>query len=267
MSAVRIAINEDNLKAPLVWSLLCHGLLFASLTVSTLLSHRGETWGAAGSGAVSVRLVGGLSGVPMPRPQVMTTSRVVDPTKGLYKSEPPPPQPKEPPPAAEEIPEFTKQKQQRYITRPSRVLEDDTAPPPNAVPYGQGGSPTMPYAEFTMGSGGSTAAGMGFSGPGSGGDFGSRFPWYVDAVRGRVSSNWLQSTIDPGVRFAPRAVVIFDILRNGTVTNVQILRSSGNASVDNSAVRAILGSNPVNPLPNEYSGGKVSVEFWFDFRR
>jgi len=23
----------------------------------------------------------------------------------------------------------------------------------------------------------------------------------------------------------------------------------------------------VNPLPNEYSGNKVSVEFWFDFRR
>jgi TonB family protein len=69
------------------------------------------------------------------------------------------------------------------------------------------------------------------------------------------------------VRFAPRAVVIFDILRTGSVTNVQILRSSGIASVDNSAVRAILSSNPVNPLPNEYSGARVSVEFWFDFRR
>jgi TonB family protein len=56
-------------------------------------------------------------------------------------------------------------------------------------------------------------------------------------------------------------------LRNGSVTNVQILRSSGNPSVDNSAVRAILSSNPVNPLPNEYAGQRVSVEFWFEFRR
>jgi protein TonB len=166
---------------------------------------------------------------------------------------------------AQEIPEFTKQKQPRYVTRPSRVLEDETPPPPNAVPYGQGGAPAMPYSEFIMGSGGATAV-MGFSGTG-GGDFGGRFPWYVDAVRSRVSSNWLQSTVEPSVRFAPRAVVTFDILRNGTVTNVQILSSSGNASVNNSVVRAILSSNPVNPLPNEYGGAKVSVEFWFDFRR
>jgi protein TonB len=146
------------------------------------------------------------------------------------------------------------------------VLEDKTAPPENAVPFGQGGAPAIPYSEFTMGSDGATAAGMGFSGQ-AGGDFGGRFPWYVDAVRSRVSSNWLQSTVDGSVRWAPRAVVVFDILRNGAVTNVQILRSSGNASVDNSAVRAILGSNPVNPLPNEYGGARVSVEFWFDFRR
>jgi len=69
------------------------------------------------------------------------------------------------------------------------------------------------------------------------------------------------------VRFAPRAVVTFDILRNGSITNVQVLRSSGNSSVDTSAVRAILGSTPVQALPNEYSGAKVSVEFWFDFKR
>ena len=265
MTAVRIAINVESIKAPLVWSLLCHGLLFASLAISTLLSHRGDSWGGPGGGSVSVKLVGGLRGVPLPRPDVVTASRVVDPTKGLYTAEPPP-KVKEPPAEAQEIPEFTKQKQQRYVTRPSRVLEDETPPPPNAVPYGQGGAPAMPYSEFTMGNDGATAAGMGFGGPG-GGDFGSRFSWYVDAVRGRVSSNWLQSTVDPSIRFAPRAVVTFDILRNGAVTNVQILRSSGNASVDNSAVRAILSSNPVNPLPNEYGGAKVSVEFWFDFKR
>ena len=265
MTAVRIAVNEESLKAPLVWSLVCHGLLFASLAISTLLSNRGDSWGGPGGGSVSVRLVGGLRGVPLPRPETVTTSRVVDPTKGLYTSEPPPKVP-EPRAEAKEIPEFSKEKQQRYVTRPSRVLEDESTPPPNAVPYGQGGAPSVPYSEFTMGSGGSTPAGMGFSGT-AGGDFGGRFPWYVDAVRSRVSSNWLQSTVEPSVRFAPRAVVTFDILRNGAVTNLQVLRSSGNPSVDNSAVRAILSSNPVNPLPNEYGGSRVSVEFWFDFRR
>lgn len=266
MTAVRIAVNDESIKAPLVWSLLGHVLLIASLAVSTLLSHRGEGWGGPGSGAVSVKLVGGLAGVPLPRPETVTTSRVVDPSKGLYTAEPVP-KPKAPASDAKEIPEFTKEKPPRFISRPSKVLENDAPPPPNAVPYGRGGAPSVPYAEFTLGSGGTTAAGMGFNGPGGGGDFGNRFSWYVDAVRSRVSSNWLQSTVESSVRFAPRAVVTFDILRNGSIANIQVLRSSGNSSVDNSAVRAILGSNPVQALPNEYSGSKVSVEFWFDFKR
>jgi protein TonB len=264
MAAVRIAVNDESLKAPLVWSLLAHGLLIASLAISTLLSHRGEGWGGPGS-SVSVTLVGGLSGVPLPRPETVTTSRVVDESKGLYTSEPVPKP--APPPEAKEIPEFTKDKPQRIVSRPSRLLENDATPPPNAVPYGRGGAPSVPYAEFSLGGDGATSAGMGFSGPGGAGDFGSRFSWYVDAVRSRVSSNWLQSTIDPSLRFAPRAVVTFDILRNGSIANVQILRSSGNSSVDNSAMRAILGSNPAPALPNEYRGNKVSVEFWFDFKR
>ncbi len=104
------------------------------------------------------------------------------------------------------------------------------------------------------------------SGPG-GGDFGSKYSWFVDAVRNRISSNWLQSMIDPSVRFAPRATVSFSILRDGTITNIQILHTSGNSSVDNSAIRAIQSSSPVTRLPNDYSGSVVNVEFWFEFKR
>ncbi len=257
------------LKGPLVWSLVFHVVLFASLLVSTIVSHQGDSWsGSAGGGgaSISVKLVGGVTGVPMPVPEVVTTNRVVDPTKGLYKAEP---KPKPAPPVdAKQIPEFSKEKQPHYITKPSKVLEDkEPPPPPNAVPYGQGGSPAVPYTQFTMGAGGATAAGLGVTGSGGGGDFGGRFSWYVDAVRNRVSSNWIQSTVDPSIRFAPRAVVTFDILRNGTIANIQVLQSSGNASVDNSAVRAVSSSNPAAALPGGYSGSKVSVEFWFDFRR
>jgi protein TonB len=258
-------MEQPGLKGPLLWSLVLHSLLFGSLAVSTIMSHRGELWGGPGGGAaVSVKLVGGLAGVPLPRPETVTTSRVVDETKGLYKSEPKPKE--EPPPDTKQIPQFTKEKQPHYVSRPSKTLEDPTPPPENAVPYGQGGSPTVPYSQFSLGSGGSTPAGMGFSGQG-GGDFAGRYSWYVDAVRNRVSSNWLQSTVDPAVRWAPRAVVTFDILRNGSIVNVQILQTSGNASVDASALRAVQGSNPVQALPSDYSGNKVSVEFWFDFRR
>jgi len=256
--------GAESLKRPLVWSLGFHVLLFSSLLVSTLASHRGDSWGGpGGGGSVSVGLVGQLPGINLPRPEAVTTSRVVDTTKGLYKSEPPPKE-KEIETDANKIPEFSKEKTPHYVTRPSKILEDKTPPPTNAVPYGQGGSPALPYSQFSMN--GKTQGGMGFSGPG-GGDFSGKFPAYVDAVRNRISSNWLQSTIDPSVTWAPRAQFTFQILRDGTVTNVQLTQTSGNRSVDNSALRAILSSSPVSSLPSGYSGSNVTVEFWFEFHR
>ncbi len=182
----------------------------------------------------------------------------VDTTKGLYKNEPAPKTPDE---SATKLPEFEKHK--RRISHPSKVLEDNTPPPTGAIPYGHGGSPALPYTQFNMGS--STQGGMGFGGPG--GDFGKRFPWYVEAVRRRISGNWLQSTIDPGIQFAPRVVVTFQILRDGSTANIQLTRGSANSSVDTSAVRAVRDSSPFERLPSEYAGNNVSVEFWFEFRR
>jgi len=248
-----------NIKTALVFSVSMHAVLLASLTVSNFLSHRGEFWGGPGGGSVTVGLVAGITGIPLPRPDAVTTSRVVDETRGLYKAEP---KAKQADDNAAKIPQFEKNKPQKYITRPSRVLEDPTPPPTGAIPYGQGGTPTMPYTQLSAGA---SQGGLGFTGPG--GEFAGRFPWYVDAVRRRISSNWFQSSVDPGVRWAPRAVISFQVLRDGTVVNVQVLRSSGNASVDRSAIRAIRDSSPLEHLPSEYSGSNVSVEFWFDFRR
>ncbi|HEV3218517.1 MAG TPA: energy transducer TonB [Candidatus Acidoferrales bacterium] len=255
-------LAEPSLKGTLVWSALFHAALAGGILASAFMSNRGNNWGEVGGGSVEVGIVGAMPGVPLPKPAAITESRVVDESGGLYKSEP---KPKEvpPPPDAKSLPEFDRDKKQPVQSHKSKVLEDKTPPPSNAVPYGGGGSPALPYSPFTVK--GSTQGGMGFTGPG--GDFGSRYPWFVDAVRNRISSNWLQSMVDPSVSWAPRAVVTFQILRDGSIANIQITQSSGNASVDNSAVRAILGSSPVNRLPNDYSGSTVNVEFWFEFRR
>jgi len=261
MTAAIPVYNPPSLKQTLVWSVVLHLLLFSFVVISSPRAQRGESWGGTGGGAMRVGLVGKLSGVPLPRPEAQTQSRVVDLTKGLHKATPRPP---EPAAADEQIPEFTRNKPPKYVTRPSKVLEDNTPPPPGAVPYGQGGAPSLPYTQFTLGGG--TPGGLGMSGPG-GGDFGSRFPSYVEAVRRRISGNWLQSTIDPSVQWAPRVVMTFQIFRDGSIQNVERVRSSGVDSVDRSALRAILDSNPLSPLPVEYGGSFVTVEFWFEFRR
>lgn len=269
MSADYAANPADSLRRPMAWSLAFHLALGVGLVVSTIRSHRGELWGGPGGGAMTVGLVGSLAGVPLPRPDTVTRSRVADETRGLHREEPQPVRP--PTPVAETpIPEFERERPRKIQSRPSKILEDKTEPPPGAVPYGQTGAPQLPYgSQFPVGQGGTTA-GMGFEGQGGGpggGDFASQYSWYVEAVRQKISNHWLQSTIDPRINFAPRVVMTFQILRNGSVVNVEVIRSSGNDSVDRSALRAILDASPMQPLPTGYRGSFVQVEFWFDFKR
>ncbi|HKV28675.1 MAG TPA: energy transducer TonB [Candidatus Acidoferrales bacterium] len=266
----------QDLKGPLGYSMVFHVVLFGALISSTIFSHHGEVWGGAGGqGTINVNLVGSVPAIPLPKPDVVTTNRVVDNTKGLYQTEPQPkplevqPQPKVPPPDdtnAIYLPKFDRERDKKpsYIQKPSRVLENPAPPPKNAIPYGKGGTPQIPTSTFMMNQ--ATRGGMGVQGT-TGGSFGFQFPWYVEAVQRRVSSNWLESTVDPTIPWAPRCIVSFQILRDGTVANVQIMQSSGNQSVDSSAIRAVQSSNPLDRLPPGYSGSYVNVEFWFDFRR
>ena len=60
------------------------------------------------------------------------------------------------------------------------------------------------------------------------------------------------------------AVVEFTISKDGTVKDVQISQASGNASMDNSGLRAIMSSNPMPGLPPDYPGSSVRVIFDFD---
>jgi periplasmic protein TonB len=255
-------------------AVLLHIVLGGLLVLMAFYAPARESWGSAGDGAVKVGIVGSVPQIPLPRPELETPNRVVDETRGLYKEEPPKieePQPdaipilkipkiKPPPPTKESNVTPVRPK----VEHPSKVLENHAVPPPNAVPYGQGGAPTIPVTSFAMGQG-NTQAGISFSGQTGSGDFGSRFPWYVEAVQRRISSNWLQSTIDANVSWAPRVEVSFTILSDGTVTNIQITRSSNNYSVDTSAVRAIKDSSPLDRLPAGFS--TTTVDFYFDYKR
>ena len=284
MTSAAALRSEEPLKRFLYYSGGLHAALLGLIIYSAFVTHTGENWGGPG-GSITVGLVGNVPAIPLPRPEIVSNSRVVDESKGLYTSPPPDIKTPPPPPDAVPIPSFNLTKPQperkpktppkqtpenitpppKYNSRPSKLLENPTPPPENAVPYGRGGTPQIPTTSFAMGAG-NTQAGLGFTGT-SGGDFGSRFSWYVQAVQQRISRNWLQSTIDPGLSTAPRVVVTFDILRSGQMVNIQITQSSNNYSVDNSAIRAVQNSSPLNALPSEYNGSKVSVEFWFDFQR
>jgi protein TonB len=258
MSATVANPDDLSLKNYLTYSIVFHALLAVAVLSASYFERRGENWGGVGGslGGTKVSLVS--AGIPMPKEAVVTESKTVDPTKGLYKEEPKPPEPKT---DATNIPKFDKEKP-LPPSRKSKTFESKTPPPDNAVPYGKGGNPDLPTG-YSQTPGGST--GVAVLGPG-GGDFGSRYPWYVDAVRNRVRQSWDQTTIDPPVRAARRAhaVVTFRITSNGTISSVRLSESSGNSSMDYSALRALQSIDAFRPLPNDYMGSYVDVTFDFD---
>ena len=81
----------------------------------------------------------------------------------------------------------------------------------------------------------------------------------------RISQNWLKGLVDNRITHAPRVYVSFDVGRDGKISNVSVQQSSNIPSLDNSAMRAIYASNPLQPLPRDYSGSTVNVKFYFEY--
>jgi protein TonB len=263
MASISARIDNDlvqgRLKRPLAWSMGLHVgfAAFVVLWATFVTGIRGEGWGSGGGGeAMGATLV---NSVPLPASPEQTTNVLATESKGLTQS-----QPKEVEKEQDAIPiadKNAKKKPKPVTTATQRKAEPQEAES-NQIPYGEGGPVSGPYAMFTAGG---AKGGFGFTG--GGGDFGSRFSWYVQAVQRKVSENWLRYEVDPNIKDASRVYVTFDIGRDGRPTNVQLEQPSNVPSLNISATRAIQRIDTFGPLPPEYSGSKVSVEFWFDYKR
>jgi len=251
--------GDLSLKKFLGYSIGFHFALALAIAISAYIQYRANPWGGVGGdlGGAKVNLVSS-AGIPMPKTESVTDSQTVDPTKGLYKEEPP--KPPEPKTDATKLPAFEKEKP-LPPTHKSKTFETKTPPPENAVPYGKGGNPDLPtgYSQTPGGSSGVANQGQGDS------DFATRYGWYIASVIRRVEPNWDKLSIDATVRNSRtlHCEVSFSINRDGTVKNVRVTKSSGNLSWDNSGIRAILSSSPLPPLPSDYRPSEVAVAWDF----
>jgi protein TonB len=261
MATGEIFFEHERWGHNLAWSAALHvGVALAIIGYAYIAySGHGANWGAGGGGsAMGVSLV---STVPLPANPVQTQSVLATESKGLAKSQP---KPAVEEPEAIPIPE--KNAKKKPVHQPTETLRKPQPQPPqqasNVVPFGEGGPAGGPYSIFSVG-----AAKGGFSFTGGGGDFGSRFAWYVHVVNQKVAENWLKYEVDPRIQSANRVYLTFDIDRSGHPSHIQVEQSSGVPSLDISALRALQRIDTFGPLPPDYSGNKVSVEFWFDYKR
>jgi len=255
-----IFFEHDPWRGPLTWSAILHGILFGAIVAYSVIHFPGENWGAGtgtGGDAMSVHMV---TTIPLPASPNKTQNVLANESKGLSQSLPKEKTVAEP--EAIPIPERDskrKVKQKIASNRPEPIQPIPEAT--NVVPYGEGGPVTNLYG-FTSG-----GAKGGFNFTGGGGDFGSRFGWYVNAMRNKISENWLKYEIDPRISTAARCYVTFDITRSGQPANIRVEQSSGVPSLDQSAIHTLQRIESFGPLPSDYPGNRVSVEFWFDYHR
>ncbi|HMJ22926.1 MAG TPA: TonB family protein [Terriglobales bacterium] len=256
-----IFFEHDRWGRNLTWSLMLHLVVAGSILLYAVVApaSHGEGWGAGGGGeAMGVTLV---STVPLPANPTQTQNVLANDSKGITQSQP---KPVEKEPDAIPIPEkivktkpVAKTSASQQKAKPEPVEEAD-----NVVPYGQGGPVSGPYGSFSA-----NGAKGGFGFTGGGGDFGSRYAWYVRIVQQKVSENWLKYEVDSRISTAQRVYITFDVMRDGHPANVQVEQTSGVPSLDQSATRAIQRIDTFGPLPSDYAPNKVSVEFWFDYKR
>jgi len=91
------------------------------------------------------------------------------------------------------------------------------------------------------------------------------FTYYLVLVRNRIAANWAPPAgLATGGRRV-RTVVYFRIARGGEVSGVRLEGASGMEFFDRSALRAVMISDPLPPLPLGFTGGELGVHFGFDW--
>jgi periplasmic protein TonB len=257
-----IYFEHEHWGKPLAWSVGLH-VGFAALMlvyVAFFSGPSGNEWGGGGGGeAIGATLV---TTVPLPaNPNAKNV--LANESKGVTQSQPKVQE--QPEPDAIEIQgknaKVKPKKKQETITK-EKPLPAQEPEETNQVAFGEGGPVSGPYGTFSA-----AGAKGGFGITGSGGDFGTKYAFYVQAIQRRVSQEWLEYEIDPRITSAQRVYVTFDVARDGHPSNVQIEQSSGVPSLDLSAIRAVQRVDTFGPLPADYPGRKISVEFWFDYKK
>ncbi len=146
------------------------------------------------------------------------------------------------------------------------------------------GAPSPSFSPTRTASGNGSGAGGGrFSGSkgsyGSGGSVGNPGPGnphgapgidaikepdfgpYMRELQRQIKRNWEP----PKGNESKRVVLLFSISRDGRLLSMKVLKSSGVAAADAAARQAVQLTAPFRPLPPEYKGSNVDIQFTFDY--
>ena len=62
-----------------------------------------------------------------------------------------------------------------------------------------------------------------------------------------------------------RVVLLFKIARDGRLLSVRVFKSSGIPNSDKAALSAVELTAPFKPLPPDFKGASIDIQFTFDY--
>ncbi|HSB73963.1 MAG TPA: energy transducer TonB [Candidatus Methylomirabilis sp.] len=149
---------------------------------------------------------------------------------------------------------------------PAAVPVAPAAPVP-APPPPVAAQPAPPAASTGSGAGADAGKESGVELAGKGGPAagGTALAAYLTQVDWKIQSNWVPVPVAGAAEVI--VVVRFRVLRSGQVRDVDLDVSSGNGSVDTSALRAIRQSMPLPPFPNLLMEPYLDLRYRFVMER
>lgn len=211
-----------------------------------------------GSGLVHLALLVAIFVVRSSAPLIVAGPDVVqvalvDPSRLVAVSPPAPP--REPPPPSR-APEIRPEKDAGVKLAPEKKKPEPKKPEEKPPPEPAEPQPALPYASVgNAGLRASVSVGQG--------NF--EFGYYLLQVRNKVAQNWSPPAGLVAAGKPVRAVVYFRIARNGRLAGFKLESGSRNEFFDRQALRAVLLSDPMPPLPVGYNGSDLGVHFGFEY--
>ncbi|MBV8829550.1 MAG: TonB family protein [Acidobacteriaceae bacterium] len=250
--------QRDRLTVPFIGALTVHVCVIALLFIGWYwMNRRRDTLGDLNPAGGQAYTVSSVHNIPIPRREA-PPNPVANDTQSTVPTAPAKQQIQKNQPQPDKNAFEIAEKPKRQAPKPTHQQQYTPPAPANQV-YSR-----SPQALSNPMYGAQSGAGQVGLGPNT--PLGNnRLGWYAEIIRQKIAQNWNTNGLDARSQNAP-AIVNFYIMRDGSIKNPQIVQTSGNPTIDNTALRAVYQSNPFPALPPQISEPYITAQFTFNLR-
>jgi protein TonB len=262
MARNTVQLDQDPFGPPMAKSLLLHIGLVAALALLLYWNahYHGNEWGNKGPvGAMQVTMVTSSAAIPLPQ--------TAPPTPNVLATQLPSPAPA---PASKETIQQIQQnaipiqahqpklrpKERRHAASPQHAQPMNQQ---HRAQYGEAAPTQLAHATTNAQAVNTNPVNVSSS------QFAAMFPAYVQMITQVVHQYWYTQEIASGTPYGSQVIVDFTIHRDGTVSNIRIAQPSSSPTLNASAMHAVQRVGRFIPLPTQYTGSTVSVEYTFTY--